>query len=175
MLALVVVVVVPPQFSAVRPETIQAMQITRVGPVGVVAAAVGRVCNSSTCTGTLLITTCSADFRSCLNASSPFEIPMAFGLGGNSVKLTQPLKNGGEDITGDFSDSPSLPPSLHSHPSLPPSCSCSSYRRSSLSLTPRSLFVSGITGELALWWQGAMSPSSTMNFLRFSAAQVQLP
>ena len=133
MLALVVVVV-PPQFSAVRPETIQAMQITRVGPVGVAAAAVGRVCNSSTCTGTLLITTCSADFRSCLNASSPFEIPMAFGLGGNSVKLTQPLKNGGEDIAGDFSDSPSLPPS-------PPSLLLLLLLPSFFSLFDSSLFV----------------------------------
>ena len=42
------------------------------------------------------------------------------------MKLTQPRKNGGEDIGG----------------------------------------------ELALWWQGDMQPATTMNFLRFSLAQV---
>ena len=42
------------------------------------------------------------------------------------MKLTQPRKNGGEDIEG----------------------------------------------ELALWWQGDMQPATTMNFLRFSLAQV---
>ena len=103
------------------------MQITRVGTIGVVAAAVDQVCNTSICTGKLLLTTCSADFRQCLNASDPVETAMPYGLGGNSIKLTQPLKNGGEDING----------------------------------------------ELALWWQGAMQPASTMDFLRYDLAQVQ--
>lgn len=116
------------QFSKVRSEAIQAMQITRVGTIGVVAAAVNQVCNVSICTSKLLLTTCSADFRQCLNASNPVEIKMPYGLGGNSIKLTQPMKNGGEDING----------------------------------------------ELALWWQGAMQPASTMNFLRYNLAQVRL-
>lgn len=76
------------------------MQITRTGAVGIAAAVVDRKCNSSTCSSKLLLTSCSSDFRTCLDGSDPFEVAMPFGLGGSSIKITQPLKNGGDDIEG---------------------------------------------------------------------------
>jgi hypothetical protein len=55
----------------VRPETIQAMQITRVHDVGVAVAVVERECNATVCTSKILLATGSADFRSGFGGANP--------------------------------------------------------------------------------------------------------
>jgi len=103
-------------FEGLGPGQIQAMQLTRVGGGLYLLAAASRDggCNSTGCVGRLHLST-TADFITF--ADVPVNVEMPYWLGGNSVKLTQPNKNGGDELDGEaafwWQGSMAPPSSMH--------------------------------------------------------------